>query len=164
MCIHRWLLTLLVVLVSSAEGFSCTCIGELSIRSSIRRADLVCWVKVSRVDTIDVPYAPMGINSGVSFPFKEVFFDVEYLYKGKRRREYSSLMTALGNGGDCGFGFRVGHEYIVYAHYVKRLLADNPLPKPVLYTDVCTRTRVYEDSEVAGILRYRTARRPRYRR
>lgn len=47
------------------------------------------------------------------------------------------VVTGQG-GGDCGFGFRVGEEYLVYAHA-------SPKNKR-LYTGICTRTRKLSDA------------------
>lgn len=49
-----------------------------------------------------------------------------------------ALMTGAG-GGDCGYDFREGERYIVYAHA-------SPYGEPTLGTSICTRTRLLADA------------------
>src|SRR5689334_2954946 len=61
------------------------------------------------IDIIDVLNDPHGEES----MRRTVFFTVSKVYKG-RERQSLKVMTGWG-GGDCGFDFETGKEYLVYA-------------------------------------------------
>jgi hypothetical protein len=67
-----------------------------------------------------------------------VSFDATRIYKGVEQKELS-LTTGIG-GGDCGFDFEIGKQYLVYA------FADS---SGHLSTGICSGTALLEDSQSA---------------
>ena len=70
-----------------------------------------------------------------------VRFTLEEVFRGITGTE-AEVMTGLG-GGDCGYGFRLGGQYLVYAYRDK---------DDKLHTGICTRTRLI--SEAADDIAY----------
>jgi len=69
-------------------------------------------------------------------PVLQVKFDVSRSYKGADRKDLV-LTTGIG-GGDCGFEFRIGQQYLVYAY------ADKPGD---LSTGICSGTGLLQQSQ-----------------
>ena len=68
---------------------------------------------------------------------RRVKFEVEETFRGQQRT--SVEVTTGQGGGDCGFDFRTGEHYLVYA---------NHLPQTgQLYTGICSRTRPLSEAE-----------------
>jgi hypothetical protein len=112
---------LAVMLLSASSGISCTCAPKLSVARALSLSDAVFVGRViarhdARVEILS------GNTSGFSF-----VFEVEKLYKGTVSGE---IAVVTGNGrGDCGYPFRLGEKYLVYAYCEKELR-----------THICTRT------------------------
>jgi hypothetical protein len=74
--------------------------------------------------------------SGAEYEDRLVFFDVERSYRGWEAKT-AEVVTGWG-GGDCGYEFRAGVRYLVYAY-----------PHPAtgkLYTGICQRTRLLSEA------------------
>lgn len=118
---HRWVavavaLSATLLLPSAADG--CSCSGfSLPCDNAIWRADAVF---VGRVESI----LPEGTERRVELGGIEVF----------RGPQAAQLTVATGySGGDCGYPFRVGESYLVYAARE---------PDGRLHTSICSRTRL----------------------
>jgi hypothetical protein len=70
------------------------------------------------------------------FPQRLFQFRLEQAYRGIAGKEVS-VITGMGNG-DCGYDFRVGEKYLVYAFRT----SDNKLS-----TSICTRTRLFSEAQ-----------------
>ena len=72
---------------------------------------------------------------------------MQRFFKGSYNNDVDSIIkvtTGLG-GGDCGFPFRFGNDYIVYANF------ENSIKSPYTYTlktTICTRTCSYDEEEI----------------
>ena len=84
-------------------------------------------------------------TSGDQYTIRRVVarFSIEDSFRGIRGAE-TEVLTGMG-GGDCGYQFKKGERYLVYANYNHRL--DNKL-----YAGICGRTRLLTDA--AEDLRY----------
>lgn len=87
-----------------------------------------------------------------------VFHSVEYkiliteMFKGKTKQDTLTIYT--GNGGpDCGFGFEINKNYIIYAYEGKDDYSSQETHK-FFYTNYCTRTREFVESEYRKVKRY----------
>jgi len=67
-----------------------------------------------------------------------VRFDVEESFRGQQRK-FIEVTTGFG-GGDCGFPFRIGERYLVYAADFPRIGR--------LYTGICSRTKALSEAAV----------------
>ena len=88
-------------------------------------------VFAGRVTQISEILIPMGTGTNrASYPYHLVRFDVEENFRGPERKSIE-VTTGMG-GGDCGFSFRTGERYVVYAGDAPNIGR--------LYTGICTRT------------------------
>ena len=111
-----------VLTFSASLAFSCSCAPKPSVGKALSQSDAVFVGRVIAWHNASIEFAPGERSSGYSF-----VFEVERLYKGALSSE---VVVLTGNGrGDCGYGFQVGGEYLVYAY-----------GKKGLETNICTRT------------------------
>jgi hypothetical protein len=64
-------------------------------------------------------------------------FSVDQAFRGVNSSQVA-VLTGRG-GGDCGYGFKIGEQYLVYAHRDGR-------KKEMLATSICTRTKPVRDA------------------
>ncbi|QED46928.1 hypothetical protein [Cytobacillus dafuensis] len=84
---------------------ACSCAERPSVESEFQRSQAVFSGKV-----VDV----MEKRSIKGFMSKSVLFEVSETWKGVKQ---SQVIIATGQGGgDCGIDFKVGNDYLVYAH------------------------------------------------
>ncbi|WP_160643384.1 hypothetical protein [Chengkuizengella marina] len=109
-------------IVPSTSVQACSCVEPFSIEDEVNRSDVVFIGQV---------YQIKDINRGGYSP-KSVNFNVTKTYKGIDQTQVN-ITTGQGEG-DCGFKFRVGAEYLVYANY------SNMYDEEALITIICDRT------------------------
>jgi hypothetical protein len=123
---HLLVSAIFILTLSSAPAFCCKCVSP---PPDIKAAKaLAQWTANSsdaifegRVERIDLKWALMEAKVGdvVSTdpdqdpPYMLVSFDVSRSYRGPQQQKVR-IRTGLG-GGDCGFRFEVGEQYLVYA-------------------------------------------------
>lgn len=73
---------------------------------------------------------------------------VEHLYKGALQQKNIEIISGVGQG-DCGFNFEIGKDYVIYANYKKGISELGP--HKYLYTDICKRTKLKDEYEIAEI-------------
>jgi len=145
-----WLLlslALIVLLIAATEGIACSCIEKSSVCNAFGDAKAVFIGKV--VEGSSVERMSDMLNTGtrdLTFTFK-----VSRGFIGVKSDQTVEVHTGFGFG-DCGFPFRKGEEYIVYAYQS----GDNQ----GLSTGVCTRTthisRADEDiSELETLFKFK---------
>src|SRR5262245_22945710 len=66
-------------------------------------------------------------------------FSIDQAFRGVSGSQVA-VLTGMG-GGDCGYGFKIGEQYLVYASRDR-----DPQMKGMLATSVCTRTRPLRDA------------------
>jgi hypothetical protein len=150
MNIQKLLFAILFLLFARTTS-ACSCIGESAIAEAFKHADAVFHGTVLSVDTIMQEffqdetiisrYAKLRVN-----------FRVIGSYKLHGKSDTVSVMTGVG-GGDCGFYFIPGTDYIVYA--------DREDDKQ-LHTNICMRTKGFEpaeDSKLHGLSKKRRNKR-----
>lgn len=115
----------LILLPGFAEkARACSCVfGGVSPCEEYWQTDAVFAGTV--VGSSEIMTEPAGYKSRL------VRFSVEQNYRGVEGA-FVEVVTGQG-GGDCGYGFKQGGQYLVYAHH-------NGKDKR-LYTGICTRTR-----------------------
>jgi len=134
---HRWLLALLAWPLLPLCGMACDCPYHGAPCKAFANTPTVFVGRVVKVSTIDRKTA-----SGDEYKDRLVFFDVERSYRGWTAKT-AEVVTGWG-GGDCGYEFHEGVEYLVYG-YPHRETGR-------LYTGICQRTRLL--SEAAEDLDY----------
>jgi hypothetical protein len=117
----------------------CTCISlDTSARKSLKLADVVILAKITSRSIVKI------LDEGP--PEQNVYtYEVIAVFKGrhKKKSKQIKLFSGLGSG-DCGYLFKTGHVYLVYADYGKHLngSAYNS-SRGYLYTDICHDTQPY---------------------
>ena len=82
----------------------------------------------------------------VDLPTKRTIrFRVETTYRGVASGELT-LTTGIGNG-DCGYDFRIGEKYLVYAHKAGAIYAHTAGDKGGLETGTCSGTKPYSHAD-----------------
>lgn len=119
------LLVSLVSLVSSA--IACRCGEELSVTEAIAEAPTAF---VGRAMRLTIAYRPFEGRENSYREVVECEFSVSAMLKGDLNAKTILILTSS-SGTACGFPFKIGDEYLVYARSGKKELE----------TDVCTRTR-----------------------
>jgi hypothetical protein len=129
-----------VTLMMPSTAEACSCAGPATPQDAFQRADVVFSGKVLSV-------TPTQFNSGVNaYTGNAVLFDVKDTWKGTSS---SLILVRTGNGGgDCGYGFIAGNDYLVYAYSrvetlslsIASISLDLPLGARTTSTGICTRT------------------------
>ena len=136
----------ILFLLSGTSAFACTC----SPPGTTAASDLAAWraehvdaIFVGRVADIKVRWKLLDAKIGELVPADleddnptlAVQVNVSKAYRGNQSGGVQ-ISTGLG-GGDCGFDFQVGMEYLIYAHKDET---------GALSTNICTGTDLLEDS------------------
>ena len=116
--------------IFSTEAAACQCAGEGKPCEEYWKASVVFAAVVTGSSTTTVTE---GDNA---FSQRLVHFRLDRAYKGIEGAEVQ-VMTGLG-GGDCGYGFRLGEKYLVYAFRST---------DKKLHTSICTRTRPLSEAD-----------------
>ncbi|SHN27614.1 hypothetical protein [Gracilibacillus kekensis] len=116
--------------VNPSITHACSCVMPPEVEEALEQADAVFTGEVA---DIKEKKAKDG------YPYKSVTFQVTGIWKGIDANELS-IDTGLG-GGDCGFEFQKGKEYLVYANKSDFYGTDN------LHTTICSRTNTLQLSK-----------------
>jgi hypothetical protein len=134
------------VLFSARYAVACTCFhgGGKTMRESAaldsdgpKAAKIIFQGLVQKQDVVEGAIgAPSNAMSMTGYgSHRVVTMQVSYVYRGQAEGTVT-LITGLG-GGDCGFDFEVGQEYLVYA---------NSITGGRLFTSICTGTAPLEQA------------------
>ena len=130
--------SLISISIGPATSHACSCVEPPSVESELERSDAVFSGEVLEVKE----QKDFG-----DFMKKRVLFEVTDTWKGFS--ESQVIITTGSGGGDCGFEFQVGHEYLVYA--VESTMYSD---ESELVTIICDRTTeltsAQEDLAVLG--------------
>jgi hypothetical protein len=122
-----------VVVVSASEAFACSCVRvEGPITELVRKEKL----ESAAVFTGKV----RSIVERQGYGWVTVDFDVLDLWKGRLNKTVS-LRTGLDDG-NCGFKFKRGETYLVYARNLSMYS-----PSKSLSTHICLRTALLADAK-----------------
>lgn len=102
---------LVCALLINTEAYSCRCGGRVSPEVMIERTDIVFVGTVIKGE-VGERLSPLDKNDILSY--RRFVFEVSEVYRGYIGNEVA-VDTGHG-GGDCGYNFLVGGEYLVYAH------------------------------------------------
>ncbi len=172
------IITSVALMHITAPVHACTCIGKerLTTETELNSVDLVIKGKVIGVSAFDY-YDTIGLSYlGQTFDpkqsgylirhYKAFTFVIDKKFKStKSMSDTIRIITGYG-GGDCGYEFEVGKEYIVYAetwkekavtvrhrkHKVKRRLTENIIADK-FYTDICRLTQETNSKELENLKR-----------
>ena len=126
----RLLLTGIFSIFFAGNVFACSCL-EKNYPEAFETAGIVFVGSVTQFEVVGTPEVVDFDNRNV-LAFRggrKATFRIQKVWKGPHE-ETISIFTGEG-GGDCGFDFVVGHEYLVYASEIEGQWK----------TGICTRTR-----------------------
>jgi hypothetical protein len=109
---------------------ACSCAELPSVEEQLERSKAVFSGKV-----IDIEDS-RGLNGSTT---KSVLFEVTNTWKGVEQSQI--IITTGQDDGDCGYNFKKGEEYLVYAN------ESTMYGKNSLVTTICDRTRMLSSSE-----------------
>lgn len=139
----------LFLISNTIFGCSCITIGNHSdtaqAKSGLKSADYVIRGTVINSETVYLyPYEDdKQLDSISRFRFKVtkriITLKVSSYFKTKHKLKTDIIYVQTGaGGGDCGYKFKMGNEYVVYGSAVK---VDSKKTRQVqIETDICTRT------------------------
>ncbi len=150
---------------TNQSATACSCIGESTVESGYKSADIVTSGQVISIETEWLPDSTR-IKEMVELGFpadsldkrfngyylRKVLILVDTVYKGSNRSDTLAIYTGMGNG-DCGYRFREGQKYIIYADtdsYFGAFFRDQEFPdgQNVYWTNICKRTREHNPKEI----------------
>jgi hypothetical protein len=128
---RAWLLTLVFCALLPHGASACDCADPGPPCKAFANTPAVFAGRVIKIATISVK-AP----SGDLYEDRLIVLEVERSYRGSVSK---NVEVVTGSGGaDCGYDFRMGEHYLVYAY---------PHPQSgKLYTGICQRTRPISDA------------------
>lgn len=153
------LLTFISLFLISNTTFGCSCvtIGNHSdtvlAKSGLKNADYVIRGTVINIDTVYLyPFEGNKQQDSISrFRFKVtkriITLKVSSYFKTKHKLKTDTIYIQTGaGGGDCGYKFKIGREYVVYGSAVK----EHPKRdvQVLIETNICTRTTYNINREV----------------
>src|SRR5262249_34547710 len=108
-------LTLVLVCIAAKDAAACSCVGSISGHQPCQARWVYSAVFVGRVVSIEPFTQPIEIGPGRTFDMhqRRVRLAVSEAFSGVTVGE-TTITTGAG-GGDCGFDFSPGREYLVYA-------------------------------------------------
>jgi len=126
------ILYLLSTLFPVQAKVTCTCVPIYdSIGNEIKiNYDLVFKGSVEKIDTVFyVDEGSLRANystrdSGTYFAGLMVLLNVNNIFKGDKSSKKIRIITGIG-GGDCGYNFKAGKTYLVYANKQPYILIDS---------------------------------------
>jgi hypothetical protein len=116
---------LFLIAPMGASACDCACSGAPC--KAFANTPYVFSGKVTKVSSISIK-----MSSGDQYQDRLITFAIESAYRGLQDKKVTEVVTGSG-GGDCGYDFRVGEKYLVYAF-------SHPATGK-LYTGICSRTR-----------------------
>ena len=125
------LVTAAAILLSAETGRACTCAGAPSVAQARDQAAAVFSGRVVKVKRVKAGSGP----ERVGWFNLEVVFAVTQWWKGVERPTVSVFTNSQSSA--CGYGFRSGRSYLVYAQGVEG---------GRLATGICGRTRRMKDA------------------
>ncbi|MBP1994394.1 hypothetical protein [Paenibacillus eucommiae] len=133
--IHSILLFCLVVsfmaIFSPAPAYACSCAMPQTVEAQFNHSEAVFAGRVIEVKE------DRSLGGRIS---KSALFELSQIWKGGSE---SQLIIQTGSGGgDCGYNFEEGKDYLVYAH-PSTMYSD----KEALVTIICDRTNVIDQAQ-----------------
>lgn len=146
-----YILCILVLLGFYHNILACSCAGnESSVKRAIKESNVVLLGKI-------IEKRPFSIYDSVfKTPFNMVVYklEVKLSFKGKINAQVIDIYTGTGDD-DCGFNFSLGTEYLVYGYFRTSYYGRKKTTDKYIYTSVCSRTKITNESELNEIRKYR---------
>jgi hypothetical protein len=128
--ILSFVLTLICIVMIPSTSFACKCVEPLSVEAVLDQSKAVFVGKV------------MDIKGHKKNYYNLILFDVTKTWKGVSESEV--LITASQSESECGFNFKEGEEYLVYANQYP---SEYDEVEHYLSTGICDRTSELNEAE-----------------
>jgi 5-hydroxyisourate hydrolase-like protein (transthyretin family) len=123
-----------LALAPGREVHACSCLGEQPVCEAFGGSTAVFVGKV--VGAAQQKTDTDQDGNKTAYDVGAIYFAVEEAFSGVKPRSRITIHSGTG-GADCGYWFRRGERYLVYAY------GDD---KGKLYTNICTRTRLISEA------------------
>ena len=147
----------------SQIAFACSCSEKRSIEQEVEGSDLVALVEILSVEEVyvsDPELTKSFIDQGISINEQNRHLVGEYLkkvtiqlintYKSSGGKQVDAIYTPK-NEAACGFQFKEGKKYIIYADKNESLNKLMTGTEDVLSTNICYRTKKKNRKELKAI-------------
>ncbi|MCR8658792.1 hypothetical protein [Paenibacillus endoradicis] len=121
----------MMMIYAASNVYACSCIEPLTVEEELDRSEAVFTGRVLEVKDIK------NLNGYMT---KSALFEVSQIWKGGS--ESQIIIYTGGGGGDCGYHFEEGKEYLVYAN-LSTMYGD----KEQLVSIMCDRTNVLAQAQ-----------------
>lgn len=121
----------MVTIVAPSSVYACSCAEPLTVEEELNRSEAVFSGRVLEVKEVK------NLNGYMT---KSALFEVSEIWKGGS--ESQIIIHTGGGGGDCGYHFEEGKEYLVYAS-----LSTMYGEKEQLVSIMCDRTNILAQAE-----------------
>ncbi|WP_026135817.1 hypothetical protein [Nafulsella turpanensis] len=129
---------LLIFLLSIQSATACDCGTTPTIAESHQSSDLIFVGEVLSIEPFDLTEIKRLDELPQLYSKQVIRFKISQIIKGNPASEVA-IITGLGDG-DCGFGFKKGVSYLVYAHEDGLFTEKDDKH---FETDICDRTKIY---------------------
>jgi hypothetical protein len=130
--------------------WACSCIGKKTVKDEISKSDVIFSGKILSRNIVAINDS--NLPSGLVLRNVEFIILITKIYKGQAINDTLRLITGVG-GGDCGYEFEIGSEYIIYSLHSNKYFESGNKVDVFIYTDICTRTRRIDKKELRKIKR-----------
>ena len=139
-------LIILLLLCSSSSIYSCSCIGKSKLKIATLQTDAILTGKIISKEIFEI-----RLDSFSQLTISQAKYQVliSERLKGSIYRDTIEIITGIGNG-DCGVKFNTGEKYLLYLTFKDEIIRGEKVPY-YLTTNVCTRTKMYDEREVIKI-------------
>jgi hypothetical protein len=121
----------LALLLWGPLSYACSCIGMGTVKQELKRSDMAFKGTVLSKEIISIE--DTSVAPAFTIRMAQYRFVILSVYKGSLKHDTLTVTTGLG-GGDCGFYFEEGKQYIVYAS------AESRAGYNTMRTSICRRT------------------------
>lgn len=135
------LLSLIVGIVTifmPSNAYACSCVQPSAVEEELGRSDAVFTGRVLKVN---------DHKSREGYLTKSALFEVNQIWKG--RSESQIIIHTGGGGGDCGYPFEKGKEYVVYAS-LSTMYGDQEKLVSIICSRTTELTNAQEDLAILG--------------
>lgn len=141
---------------------ACSCIGESTVKKEFRKSDVVISGKILSQNIFVVKDKVIPV--GLVYRQAEYSVLVTKIYKGRILGDTLRIVTTGITSGDCGIRLKPELEYIIYCTYSDRYFENGEKRDIFLYTDMCTRTQLFNTEEDSALLKIIKQRKSKYLR
>ncbi len=105
---------LILTLLFSIGSYACDCDGVLTVENAYEQYETVITGKIISVKPYDSKIYPNGDETVEEYSNVIVKIEIINSFKGQSKNTIE-IITGIG-GGDCGYQFIVGEEYLIFAY------------------------------------------------